>query len=666
MNDLLLAIVVNHLWQSTLFAACIGGLTLLLRRNAARLRHLLWLAASLKFMLPFALVAVLGTLISWQPQEAVPSASRALALAGDLASPLAVELRFPELRPDATVSRTLPWWVAALVVWSMGAGFVAIRWLVRWRAIRRALRGSVAVAGIDFPAPVRSTSQQFEPGIVGVFHPVLLLPQGIAERLTAEQMQAVLAHERCHLRWRDNFTATLHMLVETLFWFYPPVWWIGKRFIAERERACDEQVAREGHAPERYAEGILAVCEHYVISRLPCVSGVSGADLRKRIENILRNTRALQLDGARKLLLATVACGAVAAPIAAGMLAASPFQVVFSLGPFTMAMMDYWQVSIVSNQRSGAVLSISPSASCPAPGAEVLRRQEVLAARVAQLVPADGDQVLLFAVAANSVPEVQRLLAAGASRRGDGHTLPDSLMHVAARYSDVPMLEFLSKAGFAVDGLASAGIAAGSETPLMAAISAHRLDNARWFIQQGVDVNVANQYGNTALIMAMAVCRDRQLVAELIGAGARPNARAVRIAGNLGFDVQPPLLRRIVPRTRGTLSVNVDLDGDAKNDEVVALPGRGVFARLSSRDPDRPIKVADPPQGGPWFKLEIAAPGTYGTACAKGHGKECQPPEPASLTLERPGIWIYQEEGARSVVYWDSAAGRFERVWIVD
>jgi hypothetical protein len=560
----------------------------------------------------------------------------------------------------------LLWWLAALVVWIMGAGLVAIRWLVRWRAIRRALRGSVPVAGIDFPAPVRSTSQQFEPGIVGVFHPVLLLPQGIAERLSAEQMQAVLAHERCHLRWRDNLTATLHMLVETLFWFYPPVWWIGMRLIAERERACDEQVAREGHAPERYAEGILAVCEHYVISRLPCVSGVSGADLRKRIEDILRNTLAVNLDGPRKLLLATIACGAVAAPITAGMLSASPAQVLLSLGPFTMATMDYWQVSIASNQRSGPVLSISPSASCPAPGAEVLRRQKVLAARVAQLVPADGDRVLLFAVAANSVPEVQRLLAAGASRRGDGHTQSDSLMHVAARYSDVPMLELLAKAGFAIDGLATAGVAAGSETPLMAAISGRRFENARWFIQQGVDVNVANQYGNSALILAMAVCRDRQLVAELIGAGARPNARAVRIAETLGFDVPPPLLQRIEPRTQGRFSVNVDLDGDAKNDEVVALPRRGVFAKLSSRDPDRPIKVADPPESGPWFKLAVAAPGTYGTACAKGQGKSCPTVEAASLTLDRPGIWIFQEEGARSVVYWDNVASRFERVWIVD
>lgn len=31
-------------------------------------------------------------------------------------------------------------------------------------------------------------------------------------------------------------------VVETAIWFHPLVWWIGKRMVEERERACDEQV----------------------------------------------------------------------------------------------------------------------------------------------------------------------------------------------------------------------------------------------------------------------------------------------------------------------------------------------------------------------------------------------------------------------------------------
>jgi hypothetical protein len=37
----------NHLWQSTLFALAAGLLTLVLRKNQARARYWLWLAAKL-------------------------------------------------------------------------------------------------------------------------------------------------------------------------------------------------------------------------------------------------------------------------------------------------------------------------------------------------------------------------------------------------------------------------------------------------------------------------------------------------------------------------------------------------------------------------------------------------------------------------------------------
>ena len=61
-------------------------------------------------------------------------------------------------------------------------------------------------------------------------------------RLSRPERDSILAHEFSHLRRRDNVTAAIHMAVEALFWFYPPVWLIGARLMAERERACDENV----------------------------------------------------------------------------------------------------------------------------------------------------------------------------------------------------------------------------------------------------------------------------------------------------------------------------------------------------------------------------------------------------------------------------------------
>jgi hypothetical protein len=60
-----IAILGNHLWQSTLFAAAAWLLTLALRRHRAQVRYWLWLAASVKFLVPFALLVrrVISTLL---------------------------------------------------------------------------------------------------------------------------------------------------------------------------------------------------------------------------------------------------------------------------------------------------------------------------------------------------------------------------------------------------------------------------------------------------------------------------------------------------------------------------------------------------------------------------------------------------------------------------
>ncbi|HEY4086378.1 MAG TPA: hypothetical protein VGM43_10595 [Bryobacteraceae bacterium] len=50
----------THFWQSTLVAIGLGLLTLLLRRNSARMRYWVWLAAVVKFLVPFGFLVSLG------------------------------------------------------------------------------------------------------------------------------------------------------------------------------------------------------------------------------------------------------------------------------------------------------------------------------------------------------------------------------------------------------------------------------------------------------------------------------------------------------------------------------------------------------------------------------------------------------------------------------
>lgn len=211
--------------------------------------------------------------------------------------------------------------MAALLwtIWACGFLGISCSWWVRWWRIRAAVRTG---SPLDLDLPIRAVSSPMllEPGVFGMFRPVMLLPKGILDRLTPAQLEGVVAHELCHVYHRDNLIAAVHMCVETVFWFHPLVWWIGKRMVEEREIACDEEVLLLGNEPRVYAEGILTICRLSVESRLPCVSGVTGANLRKRIEEIMANRTGIRLSLAKKAFLAVAGVSAVAVPTIVGIL----------------------------------------------------------------------------------------------------------------------------------------------------------------------------------------------------------------------------------------------------------------------------------------------------------------------------------------------------------
>jgi bla regulator protein blaR1 len=209
--------------------------------------------------------------------------------------------------------------VVILGIWACGFTGVALFRFRNWSYIRAAIRSSIP---FEIPATVevRVSTGLLEPGIVGFWRPILLLPAGIMERLNPRQLAAVLAHELCHVRRRDNLLALIHMIVEAVFWFYPLVWWIGARLVDERERACDEAVLCLGTEPHDYAEGILNVCKLYAESPLACVSGITGADLKRRIHSILTESVAGDLNFTNKAVLVVAGIAALATPIVVGMM----------------------------------------------------------------------------------------------------------------------------------------------------------------------------------------------------------------------------------------------------------------------------------------------------------------------------------------------------------
>jgi uncharacterized protein (TIGR03435 family) len=355
----------NHLWQSTFCLVIAGLLTLVLRKNRARVRYGLWLAASVKFLIPFSLLIAIGSHLA--KPRVVPATQPGFFYAMEQASqpfrPPAARV-IPPVVHSTTLANLLP--AIQVAMWFCGCVMVLSMWYARWRRISAALREAgplregrevdalrraERMLGIRKPIDLLMSPATLEPGIFGIVKPALVWPKGISARLDNAQLEAILAHELLHVRRRDNLAAAVHMVVEALFWFHPLVWWLGPRLVEERERACDEEVMESGSDKQVYAESILKTCEFCVESPLACVSGVTGSDLKKRIVRIMTERMANKLSFSRKLLLAGVGIAAVAGPFIFGLV--NTLQIRAQSTQTTSAPMPSFEAASVKPNRSG-------------------------------------------------------------------------------------------------------------------------------------------------------------------------------------------------------------------------------------------------------------------------------------------------------------------------
>ena len=131
----------NHLWQSTLIAAVATMLTLALRKNQARVRYRLWLAASVKFLIPFSLLISVGSHLA-RPRNSVSVENGLYSVAEEFSQPFnrtAAAVAVPVAR--AAGADLLPLLRGVLmIVWL--CGFVAALglWWWRWRRFSAAMR----------------------------------------------------------------------------------------------------------------------------------------------------------------------------------------------------------------------------------------------------------------------------------------------------------------------------------------------------------------------------------------------------------------------------------------------------------------------------------------------------------------------------------------------
>jgi hypothetical protein len=293
--------MVTHLleWslRAVLMAAGTAATLGILRVRAASARHIAWTGVLVAMLLlpvlsawgPKAPVRVpVGVQERLAPELTIPERTRMRPASQYAENNRTPSSSAPSLSREAEPSelrrnRAWDWRWIVLISYSIGFGLMAIRLAAGVLHARTMARRASFVNGALVSA------QCAAPVTVGWLRPVVILPEEWQSWPRAK-LDAVLAHEREHVRRRDPLVQWLALLNRSIFWFHPLSWWLERKLSDIAEEACDAAVLRCGHDPHEYS--------HYLIELARSVeqagervsvwgSRIGGGALPGRIRRIL-------------------------------------------------------------------------------------------------------------------------------------------------------------------------------------------------------------------------------------------------------------------------------------------------------------------------------------------------------------------------------------------
>ncbi len=234
------------------------------------------------------------------------------------------------LMPGLMSARVL---TTAVLVWCCGVALLGLRALGALWWVRRLERASAELPrralelcrdvehrlGLRRAVHYAASREGEGPAVIGVLRPMVLLPMAALAGLPPEQLRLIVAHELAHIRRWDSLVNLGQVVVETLLFYHPGVWWLSRRVRGERELACDDLVLHGG-GRERAVDYARALSSLAALPRTPVLApGARGGSLTSRVERILGVDRGG--SGARGLRLVAAAAGLVVALFATSGLA---------------------------------------------------------------------------------------------------------------------------------------------------------------------------------------------------------------------------------------------------------------------------------------------------------------------------------------------------------
>ena len=358
--QLLLTFLLNASWQIALVAGFAAVCDWLLTGMAARYRHALWVAALfLAITLPaLSLAASIKTFLSSKSRPEPAAIADAPVFVTRMSSP-----DLDSLEPPAPAAPGSPAAVATVRRSFLAApihldknlavlmvGLYALFFLFRmgqliraWQRTKRIVSGAFT---FEYSASVETIIKKCQTAIgvhrvrflgstsvpvpvtVGIFKPVIILPERLLHDVDEEVLTTAIGHELVHVSRRDYLANLVYELIYLPLSFHPAMALVRRRIKQTRELCCDESVATKLLRAETYARSLVRLIGSAPLGRRLAADttiGISESDiLEVRIMSLLKTPK---LTARRKRLLLITASLLLVAPC----IAATAFALSFDI-----------------------------------------------------------------------------------------------------------------------------------------------------------------------------------------------------------------------------------------------------------------------------------------------------------------------------------------------
>ena len=151
------------------------------------------------------------------------------------------------------------------------------------------------------------------PMVIGFIKPIILFPIASVNFLSVKEVEAIIIHELGHIIRNDYLHNQIMVIIESIFFYNPAIWWMCKLLREERENACDEIVLAQGYDSLSYAKTLLHLQEHSTQAKSPlAISLLSNkTTLMNRIKRILNQPVKLSYIKERSLAIIFIFIGLI-------------------------------------------------------------------------------------------------------------------------------------------------------------------------------------------------------------------------------------------------------------------------------------------------------------------------------------------------------------------